>query len=199
LQQCERLLALEVRLTAVLQGKVKPKGAAEGLDLARLCQQDYKRLYATSARLYAAAFTEQPTLADDLRGGHRYRAACAAACAGCGQGQGAAKLDDKERVRWRQQARDWLRADLALWGKHLKGKTPGAAAAMQKVLRHWQGNADLAGLRDPAALAKLPEAERQACRQLWADVAALLKQARGPDKPAGPTPSQAKEVPAKKP
>jgi hypothetical protein len=30
------------------------------------------------------------------------------------------------------------------------------------------------------ALAKLPEAERQAWRQLWADVADTLVQARGP-------------------
>jgi hypothetical protein len=33
----------------------------------------------------------------------------------------------------------------------------------------------LAGLPDPDRLAKLPEAEREACRKLWADVDALLK------------------------
>jgi hypothetical protein len=37
---------------------------------------------------------------------------------------------------------------------------------------------DLAGLRDPASLAKLPEAEQEAGRKLWADVEALLKKAQ---------------------
>jgi hypothetical protein len=43
---------------------------------------------------------------------------------------------------------------------------------------HWQQDSDLAGLRDPDAVARLPADERQACQQLWADVAALLKQAQ---------------------
>jgi hypothetical protein len=38
---------------------------------------------------------------------------------------------------------------------------------------------DFAGVRS-AALAKLPEAELQAWRQLWADVAETLARARGP-------------------
>ena len=33
------------------------------------------------------------------------------------------------------------------------------------------------GTRDAAALTQLPAAEQQACRRLWADVAALLKNA----------------------
>ncbi len=45
---------------------------------------------------------------------------------------------------------------------------------------HWQQDTDLAGIRDAAALAKLPADEQKACTQLWADVAALLKKASGP-------------------
>ena len=48
---------------------------------------------------------------------------------------------------------------------------------MQQALRHWQQDSDLAGLRDAAALAKLPAEERAACERLWADVAELLKRA----------------------
>jgi hypothetical protein len=48
---------------------------------------------------------------------------------------------------------------------------------VQQVLRHWQKDSDLAGIRDKAALAKLPAQEEKACSQLWADVAALLKKA----------------------
>jgi hypothetical protein len=68
-----------------------------------------------------------------------------------------------------------LRADLALWGKQAEGGTPQARALVQKTLRHWQEDADLAGLRDAAALAKLPEAERAEWKKLWADAEETLK------------------------
>ena len=47
-------------------------------------------------------------------------------------------------------------------------------------MRHWQQGDDFAGVRGPEALAKLPEAERSAWKQLWADVAEMLARARGP-------------------
>ena len=40
---------------------------------------------------------------------------------------------------------------------------------------HRQKDLDLAGIRDPAAVAKLPADEQEACKKLWADVAGLLK------------------------
>jgi hypothetical protein len=43
------------------------------------------------------------------------------------------------------------------------------------MLRHWQQDPDLAGVRDAAELEKLPEAERAEWKKLWEDVAALLK------------------------
>jgi hypothetical protein len=39
---------------------------------------------------------------------------------------------------------------------------------VQKTLHHWQQDSDLAGVRDPAALAKMPEAERAEWQKLWA-------------------------------
>ena len=47
-------------------------------------------------------------------------------------------------------------------------------------MRHWQKDTDLAGIRDAAALAKLPADEQKAFTQLWADVGALLKKANAP-------------------
>jgi tetratricopeptide (TPR) repeat protein len=41
-------------------------------------------------------------------------------------------------------------------------------------LSGWQSDPALAGVRDGAALTKLPDAERQQWQRLWADVAALL-------------------------
>jgi hypothetical protein len=45
-------------------------------------------------------------------------------------------------------------------------------------MAHWQQDADLAGVRDAAALDRLPEGERRAWRALWQDVEALLAKAR---------------------
>jgi tetratricopeptide (TPR) repeat protein/serine/threonine protein kinase len=175
LQRCERMLALEARLSAVLAGKDRLTGAAEWFEFAGFCQ--ITKRHAAAARLYANAFAAGPKLTDDLQGGHHYNAACCAALAAARQGTDAAKLDDKERARLRKQALDWLRADLARWDKQAEGGTPQAQATVQQTLRHWQKDADLAGVRDAAGLAKLLEAERADWQKLWADVAALLKKA----------------------
>jgi serine/threonine-protein kinase len=121
-------------------------------------------------------------LAADLKGGHRYNAACAAALAGCGRGEDGAKLSGAERTRWRKQAREWLQADLAAWAKKLADGAVADRALVQKKLMHWRTDPDLAGLRDPDELAKLPEKEREACRQLWQEVALLLQQVNDANK-----------------
>ena len=80
----------------------------------------------------------------------------------------------------RRQALDWLRADLTAWDKFLKKDPERACPAVQQTLRHWQQDADFAGVRGDA-LAKLPEAERQAWQQLWADVEQTLNRVDHPD------------------
>ena len=50
------------------------------------------------------------------------------------------------------------------------------------MLQHWKEDGDLAGIRDPEALAKLPAEEQRVWRALWADVDALLQKAKG-DRP----------------
>jgi hypothetical protein len=148
--------------------------------MAEWCQ--IKKYHHTATGLYAAAFAAEPRLADDLKAGHRYKAAGHAALAAAGQGEDAGKPDDKERTRLRQQALDWLRADLALRRKQLETDKAADRTAVQQALRHWQKDSDLAGLRDAAALAKLSAEERPACAKLWADVAALLKKTEGKPK-----------------
>ena len=61
----------------------------------------------------------------------------------------------------------------------LDGGDEPARKKVAPTLAHWKADADLAGIRDEAALAKLPEAEREAFRSLWADVEALRKKAEG--------------------
>src|SRR5262249_28596799 len=143
-----------------------------------LCLQ-YKRLYAASARLYADAFAAEPKLADNPRAAHRHDAARSAALAAAGKGEDAAKLDDEGRARLRGQALTWLRAHLRARAAQVEKGTPQERAAMAKVLRHWQADSDLAGVRDAAVLAGLPEAERADWQRLWADVQALLEKAGG--------------------
>jgi tetratricopeptide (TPR) repeat protein len=174
---CERLLELDRRLPAALRGE-GPVTADEQLAFANLCLR-YKERYAAAARFFTGAFVEQPKFADDLGAYHRYNAACAALLASAGGGKDAGKLDEKERARLRGQALDWLRADLTQWATRPDGGRREGRAEVQRELEHWQKDPFLAGARDEGKLGPLPEAERQAWRQLWRDVAALRKRAAG--------------------
>jgi hypothetical protein len=68
---------------------------------------------------------------------------------------------------------DCLGTGSALWTKLADDAKE--QARIRKALQHWQKDAGLAGIRDPDAVAKLPTDEQDACKKLWADVAALLK------------------------
>src|SRR5262249_8608265 len=128
---------------AFLEGRHQPLDNVERLAFLGVCR--FKNRNGASARLYAEALAADPKLVDDPYVSHRYNAACAAALAGCGLGEDAGTLGEAERARWRKQARQWLADELATVDK----KTPGASAAqrvrLQRTLRHWQANADLAG------------------------------------------------------
>jgi hypothetical protein len=184
-RECERLVELDERLAGLIAGTTTPAGPAERIELARLCS--LKRLHRAAARFYGEAFAAQPALADDPGAAHRYNAACAAALAGVGQGQDARDLDEKERARLRQQALDWLRADLAASGRVLDTGPEQARPMAVRWLQDCLADPDFTGVRDPEALARLPERERQAWKQLWGDIRDRLARAGGPAtaKPAG--------------
>jgi serine/threonine protein kinase/Flp pilus assembly protein TadD len=186
-RKAERLLALDQKLPAILKGEVRPADAAERLKLAYMCQAPFKGHYAASCLLYAKAFADDPKRADDLKAQHRYNAACAAAKAGSGQGKDAEQSDDKERGRLRRQALDWLRADLTAYRRMLEQQPQKAAPMVRQRMRHWQLDTDFASVRGPDALARLPDTERTAWQQLWADVANTLARAEGKTAPAKKT------------
>jgi Tfp pilus assembly protein PilF len=175
LRRCAPLAALEAELPALFRGDLRFHRNADRLSFAFVCK--YTRLYRKAAGLCADAFTADGKLADDLAAEHRYDAACCAALAGCGQGEDAPKLDAKERARLRNQALGWLQADLALWARRLQGGKAADRAEVRARMRRWQQDAQLAGVRGNAALARLPATERQAWLELWAKVGALLAKA----------------------
>jgi WD40 repeat protein len=176
--QAQLLNELDDRLWEVAAGRVKPASAAQAAELAWQCGH-FKKRYAAAARLYAEAFAADPKLAEDVSTRHRYYAACWAALAAARQGNDASTLGEAERIRLRQQAHEWLRADLAHWSKTLDGgaKADGRAQILREM-GHWPWASDLASIRDRKALAGLPQAERLLWEQLWADVATLLDRAR---------------------
>jgi serine/threonine-protein kinase len=169
---CDLLLAVEPRLPAILADKDQPTDVPTQRALAEWCFK-HKRLTSRAARYYASALATEPSLADDREAVNRFSAACAAALAGCGVGEDAAKLDVQQRTELRKQALEWLTAEYDVWAlRHSRGK-PGDRTGAATAVRSWQGNADLAGVRDESALGRLPADEQRAWRALWAKVTAL--------------------------
>jgi eukaryotic-like serine/threonine-protein kinase len=174
----ERLLAREADLEAVLEGRGGPADPARAEEYAECCQ--FKGLHAGAARLYREAFAARPGLAADPQSGTRYEAARSAALAGCGRGKDASRLTPAEQAGWRRQALAWLRAELAWWRRRAEGPPGPARAEARERLRRWRADPALAGVRDGAALARLPEPERRAWRHFWAEVERSLGRAPRP-------------------
>jgi serine/threonine-protein kinase len=177
-----------------LGGEYQPLENDERLGLVGVCQS--QGLYHAAARLFADAFAADPDLAEKLTSAYRtraeleyqervgrieelitegrYLAARCAALAGCGLGEDGAKLDGTQRSRWRRQASDWLRAELAVCATTLDSGSPAARAQVRKMLAQWQVDPDLAGLRESRALDNLAADERKEYRALWLAVGHLL-------------------------
>ena len=79
------------------------------------------------------------------------------------------------RARLRQQAWALLRAEVATQAQRLSSASPAEATAARQVLEVLRGLPVLAGVRNPAALASLPEAERLTWQAFWQEVEGLLR------------------------
>jgi tetratricopeptide (TPR) repeat protein len=168
--ETRQLLDLEGKLADYLSGKMKPIGAEQQLELARLCSR--KRKFTEAAAFYRAAFASQPTLAAPLNAEPRYEAVCADVQAAVSRGGN--QLSDKDRAALHREAVTWLRVDVSGWTKRLttdKANFP----AIQRNLRRWQQDERLAPVRDEAALAQLGEAERVLWQTFWKDVDTLYQ------------------------
>jgi eukaryotic-like serine/threonine-protein kinase len=170
-----QLQALDTRLSDVLGGS-NPADNAERLSLAQRAYDTKK--YATAARLCDDALKHDPKLVEDRQVQHRYNAACAAALAATGTGQDDPKPDEAAKVKLRDQALGWLKSELGAWSKVLDSDDQKARAAVGEALRYWQQDPDLAGVRDGAALAQLPDAELADWKALWEEVGRLLDKSK---------------------
>jgi hypothetical protein len=96
----------------------------------------------------------------------------------CHQSKPWPHVDAQERTLLSRQCLDWLQADLALRKEQFKDGKAQDHTALRWTLKDWQRDPDLAGIRDPAVVAKLPPDEQEACKKLWADVKTLLAKTR---------------------
>lgn len=160
--------ALDQKLPQVLEGKSKPANMGEQLELAWLCQLPQHNLFATAVQMYSEPIANPAQLGQHLQR-FRYQAACAASRAGTGQGRDASRLTEADRERLRTQSLDWLKACAAQLKRDAASGAMGKAAVAIALARY-QIDPALASVRDPAELAKLPEGERRAWTNFWAEV-----------------------------
>jgi serine/threonine protein kinase len=180
-------------LEAVLAGKAQLKDARERLDVACLCRTQHR--HALAVRFAQEAYAAEPTLAaNDPQPMTRFYLAASAVQAGCGEGQDAAKLTDAQKASLRQQALEWLNADLVLIRQQLARKndilwkayrflhpqyylqSERIAAGVEAHLRF----PNLASVRSPDQLKLLPDAERLAWQRFWGELRFLLRVKQSP-------------------
>jgi hypothetical protein len=151
IERVRRRIERRPHLERVLSGTAEPAGPDDVRDaiFLGLHEQAYARVVAFVRAMEPRDLPESATML-------RYNGACAAALA-AGGATGA------EARELRAQCVAWLRAALAV--------TP------RDGLDHWFEDADLAGVRDPEALAALDAGERAAIEALWREVRAA-KEAR---------------------
>ena len=157
----------------MIRGDEKPKDSAEELAFADLAF--FAKQFTASARMFGGAFRSDPKLAEDMTTFHRYNAACAAARAAASAEGDQARLSEQERRRWRKQAIEWLKMDLAHWTKQVQSGPTRSQSIVNQKLTYWKTDTDLAAIRDEKALKGLPEDEQKACRSLWTEVDMLVK------------------------
>lgn len=161
-------------LSEFLAEKYQPQDNDERFALIGVCQ--FSERSVALAKIYRDAFAAETTLLESASG-HRYAAAKAAARAGCGRGSDVAELKDADRSQWRRIAIDWLREELDSVSKTLEKSNQQTRSQALKMLRQWQTEDDLSGLREPGALEKLLPDERKLCDELWVDVKKILARA----------------------
>jgi tetratricopeptide (TPR) repeat protein len=153
-------------------GRANPASPAEAIDLAELVSRPPRRRYVLAVRFYGWAFAADPALANDLKNGHRERAAIAAVLAAAGQDEEMTAFGVDEWAYLTGLALKWLRASLAQTASQANYTT--RWREVRERLTRWKDSPDLASVRDATSLAAMPPADRKAWEALWRDVDAVL-------------------------
>ncbi len=155
----ERMLALEPDLDRILKGEREPADTAElelFADFLMLKREDL-----AAARLYRRLFPQSPA----SRSGCRYDAAATAAVGG---DEELSPLDAAQRAEWRHWALELLEEELSA-RKPVLTDPVGRARTRGEVVA-WFYDPRWSGYRTEPALLRLPKEEREAWRNLWADI-----------------------------
>jgi tetratricopeptide (TPR) repeat protein len=148
--------------------RLRPKNVVAHRKLAEILYASGK--HAEALRTTVAAVREHPDLAEKPGCYVRYTAACYALR--CADGRWGKAPPQAECPAYRKQALDFLTAELASFRK-VAAKNP---AWVHKDMQLWLTDKDLASVRDPPAVERLPPDERDAWNRLWTNVRALRDQ-----------------------
>ncbi|MFN9197618.1 MAG: protein kinase domain-containing protein [Planctomycetaceae bacterium] len=162
--------ALDQRLRSVLEGG-PPASTAEALLFSRRLAE--REDYPAALRLCTAALRNDAGLIQD----RQQQAGLLAACLAIRVSASLPEDRSEEAAQLREQARAWLRRELEEWRR----LGPEWYHRRQSALRRWRCDGNLAPVLRPADLARLPEPEQQAWRQLFADAAQLAESPPGPE------------------
>jgi tetratricopeptide (TPR) repeat protein len=168
--EAKHLAQLELRLRDVLNGLSEPTTEHEYAALVDMCY--WKRKYADGVGLAQRAFRAYPSMVDNRGGGYGYKAACMALLV-ARRGGGHSDADRREAARSHELALGWLYQTIEAWKPRPFGPLDAEEVDSIETIRRWHDDPDLASIREDAALADLSEAERKACRKLWASVDAV--------------------------
>ena len=113
--------------------------------------------------------SEKPSQARDRLILTRYEAVRANVQSVAGRSSEGHRLAEPERAAKRRQALSWLRANL-----ELTSRLRNNGEVLESSLADWLSDPALASVREPAALARLPESEREPWQRLWREAAANL-------------------------
>jgi len=152
-QGVEELVDLDTRLPAILRGELRPKDNQERM-LSPTCVSD------TRSCTPPPASTPTP-----LPRTRSWPTTCASSIATTPPAGPSSPPPARARTPRTSMtgprpsaaaARDWLRADLILWSTHAGSNDPKSAPLCGRGFQQWQRDVDLAAVRDPEPLTKLP-------------------------------------------
>ena len=171
----ERMAARTRRLPNRPTAIIQPANPLESIDLAWICAEQNR--YVASARYWAWALDADPTLGDDRRFQHRFRAACTSVMAASGKRPDEPRPDAEAAANLRRRALRWLQVDLETWSRLLAADAPQNRDIAIRAMRQWRKDTDLIDVRDPEGLGALPNPERLDWLALWSEVDTLLRKA----------------------